>query len=344
MARGRKRKRLAKGRQHGWSAGMTLYRYGVIKIDGEEHSIKSRISLAGGKPLTAIFVGKKREALIDKVLDEMRDWRATPLENEADMRHGLRSALCLTGHTWPRSDAEAASLVGTALRRLGAVRPDHNEGQREYTGRREQCARCGVELIGPQTFTGYRFCSEECARLTLDQRDFYRRDHTDRLYSAAKRMIMREKIPAQNCAWCGTQFHPEKATRKQACCSRRCASLLRMLTQPLAMHMTESVTVTCVFCGDRFSTLSAKAIFCSNACSRMVEKMRGGHQPEQLKRHVFDHFFTVPVNDEIRCRMTPQKFDWMMMESGLRITAEARMPRFYGSPNVGRGHYPKIRQ
>ena len=88
------------GRNQHWYASWTEYRYGSDQ----------KVSLA------QIFKGEKREAAVGGVLMHLRDWRFSPFEREGECRAGVRSALCLEGHSWHRSDAEAASLVD-ALRR-----------------------------------------------------------------------------------------------------------------------------------------------------------------------------------------------------------------------------------
>lgn len=311
--------------QVGWSGGLRDHRYGTIKIGNEEHSLKSRITLAGGAAPATIFRGAWRDAIVSRIMDEMGDWRSTPFQNEGSMRHGLRSSLCLGGHGWQESNAEAVSLVETALRRMGASRPSWEEGQWEYAERRDRCVRCGKDIDAPQTFRGYRFCSDLCARLTLERRNFARRSEDDRLYAAAKRIIAKGKTRPRNCAWCGEVFHPVREASKQTCCCYQHAALLRARKYSIPGRLKEAVTVFCRFCGEQFSTLSARAEHCSRACSQMAGKMKNGYQPEKLKRHVFDHFFTVPVNEQIRLRITSRKFDWMMMERGLNITGEVRI-------------------
>ncbi|OWK20076.1 hypothetical protein AJ88_33085 [Mesorhizobium amorphae CCBAU 01583] len=55
-----------------------------------------------------IFGADKRKHVVNQMMDVMADWRLSPFEFEGSCRAGLRSALCLAGHSWQRADDEAA--------------------------------------------------------------------------------------------------------------------------------------------------------------------------------------------------------------------------------------------
>ena len=90
---------------------------------------------------------------------------ATLLNFEAPCRHALRSRLCLEGWRWADADAAANGVVQEALIRVGAERPNWEEGQPEYsqTGagaliERTLCVRCQTPLEGNQR----KYCSNLC--------------------------------------------------------------------------------------------------------------------------------------------------------------------------------------
>ena len=94
----------ASGWKHGRGAGWTEFRYG----DATLHPA----TLAGRKRQPApLFSGERKKAAIQRTMDFLRDWRQSPFEQEAAVRAGLRSGLCLAGYPWERSDAAAIEIV-----------------------------------------------------------------------------------------------------------------------------------------------------------------------------------------------------------------------------------------
>ncbi|WP_096785873.1 hypothetical protein [Rhodobacter sp. CZR27] len=83
---------------------------------------------------------------------------------EGPFRHGIRATLCLQGWRWASADEAAAALVGAALDRIKAKRPDWNQGQPEWTVEggalieRTRCIRCGTPLPDGH----HKFCSSLC--------------------------------------------------------------------------------------------------------------------------------------------------------------------------------------
>lgn len=310
------------------------------------------------RKLAPIHKGQKRDHLVQKVMDLLRDWRQSPFEHEASCVYGLRSALCLQGYGWHRSDAEARSVVAEGLRLLGPERPSWEQGQREYVTPRENCNWCGVDLP-EELLTGTRsvnFCSEVCARSAIRQRDYEGQQTDSYMFRSAWQTIMRTRndtrpckncgvlfrplfgenefcskacvgafrrtvpdrdclqcrkrfrprhggtlycsrkchaaslrtVPMRNCAECGTIFQPHQNRRKDQpiCCSRACASALRKRLAPLQQ--------TCQCCGAEYETRSARSLYCSGECVRLVNRFRTGKGiPKTLSPLVFDYITKV---------------------------------------------------
>ena len=89
---------------------------------------------------------------------------ASMLGLEGPLRASLRADLCLRGWHWMDADRAAIDIVASALRFLGAERPDWYEGQREWTIEagtlieRTRCARCHKKL--PEG--NFKYCSRLC--------------------------------------------------------------------------------------------------------------------------------------------------------------------------------------
>ena len=232
-----------------------------------EERMRGRITLPKiSSPYRPIFRGEKRRALIDAVMDQMRDWRLSPFENEAATLHGLRSGLCLDAHGWQRSDLEAYLLVSEALRLLGAVRPSHEEGQRQYTIPRENCLWCNTPLSEVDRLTpGQRFCSAEHARFHLVYRDHDEQFRKSALENSAYSLIRREKRPPVTCAYaaCGKVFHP--AVEGSRYCSQRCAQR----DKPRALRPR-----LCPGCDKTFTPKYGAQKFCSSTCNAKVRTER----------------------------------------------------------------------
>lgn len=83
---------------------------------------------------------------------------------EGPLRHSIRADLCLIGWRWRDADSTASEIVGDALRRVRAVRPTWNEGQREWTIQagvlieRTRCVKCHKPLPDGH----HKFCSRLC--------------------------------------------------------------------------------------------------------------------------------------------------------------------------------------
>lgn len=224
---------------------------------------RPRPTLAGLK-VPREFRGAAKEAAIQKTMDAMRDWRMSPFEREGTMVHGLRSGLCLKGHGWQAADREASEIVGTALRLLGAVRPDYQQGQRDATTPMENCSWCTLEIPEEDRSENRkpRYCSPECAKTALvwRQEEWAFRDKL--LHDSALRIVNRESLPMHRCEQCGDPFRPFNGrAMDQRFCSRRCQ----------ALHRRTKPDKRCETCGDPFRPPLPDSRFCSMRCFNAMQ-------------------------------------------------------------------------
>lgn len=290
--------------------------------------------------LAPVFKGERRESAIQGVLTQLRDWRLSPFEYEGTTRAGVRQVLCLDGYGWDRSDAEALSLVKEGLRRIGAHRPDWEEGQWHYSVPRENCARCGCDIDLDDQARGFRYCSDVCAKayrqhicdqvpwdhelrrkgywqiiisaspvktcLTCERK--FKSASPDAVYCSPECLGVRQrKLADKPCKWCNEMFRPKDSTKVY--CSMKCRDASRV-----DKWKREATPVACPSCFGMFRPNSPKAIYCKPACF-MVAKNAKRRQAYALRCD----------GVHVAQQMTVQKFDWLMLESGLRITSEVRI-------------------
>ncbi|WP_152534423.1 hypothetical protein [Martelella sp. AD-3] len=226
-------------------AGWNDFRYGT----------KSRRRNA---PAKRLLNKDKREHVISRLMERLDDFRLTKFEHEADCRHGIRSGLCLEGYSWGRADHEAALLVDEALKRLGAVRPKWEEGQRHYFAGREYCSWCyskmGDGAIG-------RFCSAECARSLLNCVGQSHQIQSEVTVKSAMDLIHRATLVARECEECGAKFQPQHKNSDQKYCSKRC----------YYAAMRDVGQANCPQCGVSFLQTRKDQKFCSKKCSKRFE-------------------------------------------------------------------------
>lgn len=205
----------AKGRKHwkwkdGYFSGYSEWRYGKARKARQRHR-------------AAILRGQRREHVINRVMEILRDWRQSPFEHEGSVLAGLRSGLCLEGYNWSRADEAAAEVVATALRRIGAVRPTWEQGQREYVEPRENCVRCGAGLAAEQIVRREGFCSDWCAASTKAHNGRMHRIIAKRVESAGRHITAKEAAKPRPCHYCGSLF--KAANPLTTHCSLKCAGL-----------------------------------------------------------------------------------------------------------------------
>lgn len=292
--------------KHGLFAGYLEYRYGGAK----------KVTLA------PIFKGEARQRAVDSVKALMDAWRLSPFQNEAACYHGVRSALCLQGNSWPASDAEAMSLVNAALKRLGAVRPDWADGQPHYADRREQCSWCQGPISDDDQERRLRFCSSECAKKAIRLRDYEGTKIYDSLRKAAQRVIDLRNSHFRPCEKCSKPFQSEwnkarfcsadcagrivladrqcpvcdevfnPSDSQHECCSVTCARTLRV-----KRYREEMPERSCACCQTIFRPANSQSIYCSKRCkTRTIQRTYRAKQKAQsnviyLTAAVFDEWF-----------------------------------------------------
>lgn len=213
--------------------------------------------------------GRWREAITLAIVKILDAGQPTKFAFEGSCRHGLRSAFCLAGRSWPESDALAAAIVAEALRRLGAERASWWQGQPEYADTdtsRGWCERndCGRPIpIDRGSTNGYsvKYCSEFCQGLEHARRQ---RQHgaqqsiAEYLAGCAAQSEQTLQARASDCAHCGKPFLTRQIDRKY--CSHRCFSLAR----------TVHAECPCANCGKPFKPELTKfglSKYCSRDCA-----------------------------------------------------------------------------
>lgn len=292
-------------RKDSYWAGYREYRYGSRKA----------------VTLPRIFTGDNRKFVVNQAMDLMKDWRATPFENEATVRHGIRSALCIIGHSWPRADIEADLLVQEGLSHIGAERPSWDQGQRQYSTAEEDCNWCGVEIpeADRAAHRKARFCSAVCAKSALQHRDWETRWKESAIGRSAFAILHRDARPMRDCEYCGASYHPFNGdTKGQRYCSHDCSrKALRTIPEcncptcglthrprvrgrqfcsyecAMARPIEEKA---CLCCPRIFVPKNECAIYCSSAClqrhrRRRLKATKTVGNVVYLTREIFDSWF-----------------------------------------------------
>lgn len=293
--------------KHGFRSGYTLWRYGTAPAPSKQ---------------PRIFKGEKREHALQRTLAIIRNWRSSPFEYEGAARAAIRSALCLQGYSWARSDHEAAALVAEALQMMGAERPSWAEGQPEYLIPPDHCRGCAGPLDEEQKASRIPFCSIECARNARQRWGFERRAKEDERYNEITEAILKLASPKRQCPQCKRQFRSHKTraggtaqvycsadcanAAKETVAARECLNCGRMF-KPVnnrnvgrycsrecthAGRKKLEISRTCVCCGTEFTAPSKGALYCSMTCASIVSRFRTGRNtPKRLSPPVFDYVF-----------------------------------------------------
>lgn len=220
------------------------------------------------KPVTLprIYSGAQKDHIVSSVMDTMREWRLSPFENEAACVIGIRSALCLHGFSWAASDFEATAVVAEGLRLLGAKRPTWEQGQPEYSVASENCRSCAGALPdrAPDGARARHFCSADCARFFLSNRQQKHSRIHDAVRASAHVLVYSAKISARECAHCEKVFKPNSETKQQKYCSPSCYRQGSKRALP-------TIEAVCRVCSTAFRAKTAWAVCCSEACKRTDE-------------------------------------------------------------------------
>lgn len=205
-----------------------------------------------------IFNKDKHAHLIRSVMDLMAAWRLSPFEYEGAARSGLRSALCLAGYGWRRSDDEAAFIVSEVLK--GKQRPTWLQGQPEYVIPREDCQKCGNPIDAEDMAAGRRYCSEFCSKSAKTYREEHFNHSSKLANNLAAYYVAKDQSEPRNCVHCRTPFKSVFGARH---CSKACVGA----TRPNNFQVKN-----CEVCRTDFVHTTHKnrpGRFCSTACMKI---------------------------------------------------------------------------
>ena len=226
---------------------------------------------------TQIFKGERRKHVISQIIDVLDNFRLSRFENEASIRSGVRSALCIAGHGWHPSDSEAAALLATAFTKMGVHRPSWFEGQREYTIPRQNCARCGCDLDEESIGNRDRFCSEICRSSAKRFSWDLARYNAQAVYGKAFYLAVRAAAPERACKTCTRLFR--SAMPDAIHCSIACVGVSKR---------TRDRDRTCLRCEAPFidrQNVNRPQRYCSLECRR------AGHEVEKTCDHCSEPFW-----------------------------------------------------
>jgi hypothetical protein len=173
----------------------------------------------------------RRTAIRDALAALMREVAPTPFVVEGPGRAGVRARLCTAGWRWGQADAEAAAIIESALKKVGAKRPTWQQGQSEYTQEghapilRERCKRCAKPL--PEG--ALRYCGPVCAKAAKVDQHSRRDKEAVSLALKAYRAAWIERQPERECPVCRKGFRQKQAAQQY--CSRACYHDARRLAR-----------------------------------------------------------------------------------------------------------------
>jgi|GEM_PF-3456348 len=214
-----------------------------------------------------LISGDRRRALVDKFARILKRGEPTRFRFEATLRHSLRHDL-MARHpegSWACADAEAAAVVGEALRKIGlAHRPRADD---DGFDRREGCRHCGKRLAENHYERG--FCSFACA-ITAEEFGAAG-DHlwgvvAEAAYQDRQRRVSTDRYGQRKCDECGALFTANYP--QQRCCSSKCAADREKRLLPER---------TCVgpLCRARFKPTRQHQKWCSRSCTDRHRKAAG---------------------------------------------------------------------
>lgn len=273
--------------------GYRIYRTGEMLVQNVYVQQGQRISLPGRPKDRPILSKGKRESLVKKVFAAMSDWKSSPFQFEGTARHWLRQTFCLQGYSWSRSDAEAAYIVGEALK--GHPRPTWEAGQPNHTIGDDFCKGCGGVLDEADIANGVRYCCDECRRITRHRSDrlslgevtvlgpvkcknpacdriFFPRNFLHEVCSHACRVAWKEySLPQRSCETCWQVFQPRH--EKQLYCGPSCRVKARQQKNKDATAASRPMLI-CEWCGEPFKQGRHNSRFCSEKHQKAAAKLR----------------------------------------------------------------------
>ncbi|MGA7454556.1 MAG: hypothetical protein WBW73_25995 [Rhodoplanes sp.] len=207
------------------------------------------------------------EPIVVAAIGLLSAWRDSPWQHEADCRHGIRSGLCLRGHSWTQSDEYAQAVVASALKHLGVTRrPTWHEARPEHVEElihRRRCVHCTAPIPeGRRSRSGAPtlYCSEDCATKAYQRRASMNGEAVDwetHLAKQAARSAQTRADRARTCPQCKRRFETTKTDA--TFCSEKCQAKARTFLQ----------VQPCKNCGKAYRPTSSKkqqAGFCSRDC------------------------------------------------------------------------------
>jgi hypothetical protein len=241
------------------------------------------------KALRRRLAKERRRALVEKIVLILRKGQPTIFAFESACRAGLRSGFCIEGFGWTLADIEAAAIVESALRQIGACRPTWREGQREYTGHEDRllCAnpRCQKPIERAAGEYQYRlFCSAFCRSSVQNFR--YASEHRAEAKATSKawRDAQRASAAPRPCGWCGRSFRPLIQTGKPEprFCGKSCAARYGNSIRPerfgwMAPRLAATPAAppqACEECGTSFRPKWKGNRYCGKLCSNRANRRK----------------------------------------------------------------------
>ncbi|MCK0198980.1 hypothetical protein MWN34_18945 [Ancylobacter sp. 6x-1] len=207
--------------------------------------------------------------LADLTAKILRTGQPTNFAFEGACLTGIRASLCLDGWTWPDAHDAARTVVGVALKQIGAIRPTWNQGQPEYLDLTElegevHCRRCRRKIDEERGSHGgrrVRFCSKMCSNAARKDKERFSGEAVSRseyLAACAERSAKLKEERVIDCENCGTIFAMDY--RSQKYCTKKCFSESK----------TKHQEKPCDHCGSIFKPKKnpyGVAKYCSRECA-----------------------------------------------------------------------------
>lgn len=237
----------------------------VRQVQSNSLTMLSKRAVAQKARTLRVLNSDRQKHLINQVLEILKQGAPTVFCFEGACRRGLRSSLCLQGWSWDAADFAAAQIVSRALARLGAERPNWQQGQPEWTQdgfspiERTRCIYCGgvipPEKIARSVIAEVKYCSDQCGNIHRLNRHSLMGHAMNRAEYLAAQAAAREKRKVA-CAACGKRFLPGQVHDGNMYCSKECFGTVnrKLVDRP------------CDQCGMIFRPRERSRRFCSRDC------------------------------------------------------------------------------